>query len=273
MSDIVNKEAIEALISDNPGLNRIPVRIDKGTQKASVIDIIRMVSGQSGNHASKMIQRLDPELIARCNRVRINGKGRLTFCADYTTCMDIISTIPGVNAKAVQLSYIQQGITLKRKLSDLISNGNVNIAKGNTTLKLQLSSATIEHKGKQIKRWDYLEHVSPSTEEVIQLIELIFPTEFVCGNNAPTQGIVYFIRIHNTDLVKIGFTTQPIETRLSQLQIAHPGHLLVDFTYHTKEYRQQERALHRLLHSCHVRGEWFCLNEDIRYQDILTCLK
>jgi hypothetical protein len=272
MSDLVIKEAIDALLAENPGLNRIPIRINEGTQQASVIDFIRMITGKSSCHAGEALQRLDDSFKVKCNHIRINGKGRTTWIADIEVCMQIIAALPGVIAKSLQSNMVQQGYKLKRKFSELISNGNVDISQGSTTLILQLSSATIEYEGKQIKKWDYIDHVSPTTEEVMQIIEQLFPMEITCTNNAPPEGFVYFIRIQNTSLVKIGYTTQPIESRLSQLQVAHPGQLLVDFTYHTNDYRQVERSLHKSLRNCHIRGEWFYLNQNTKYKDILTCL-
>jgi citrate lyase gamma subunit len=273
MSDVVTEETIDALLSENPALNRIPVRIDKGTQKGSVIDIIRMITGQSSNHAGQTLKRLGHNMKARCSQLKINNKGNLTQVASASVLLEIIAALSGANAKSLQYNMIQQGHKLKRKFSELVSNGNVDISQGSTTLKLQLSSATIEHEGKHIQKWDYLDHVSPTTEQAMQLIEHLFPIEFIYSGNQSTGGIVYFIRIRNTSLVKIGYTTQPIEQRLSQLQVAQPVQLLIDFTYSTNDYRRIEQSLHKLLQHVHIRGEWFCLNQNISYLDILTCLK
>jgi hypothetical protein len=100
MSDIVTKETIDALLAENPGLNRIPIRIDKETQKASVIDVVRMITGKSANESAEVIRRLTANLKARCFKLKINNKGNLTVVATAPVLVEIIWELPGKAAKA-----------------------------------------------------------------------------------------------------------------------------------------------------------------------------
>jgi hypothetical protein len=100
MSDVVTKETIDALLSENPGLNRIPIRIDKATQKASLIDVVRMVSGSDGHYAAKMIKRISEKVGTKCTRLKINGKGKPTPVASAPVLVEIIWELPGKAAKA-----------------------------------------------------------------------------------------------------------------------------------------------------------------------------
>jgi hypothetical protein len=100
MSDVVTKDKIDALLSENPALNRFPFRIDKSTQKASVIDIIRMITGKDSRHAGETFKRLGRSLVDRCVQLRINGKGRETSVATAPVLIEIIWELPGKAAKA-----------------------------------------------------------------------------------------------------------------------------------------------------------------------------
>ena len=61
------------------------IRVDKATQQASVIDLIRMITGQTSRDSGKALTRLGGEWEARCLRLRINGKGLETPVADAKT--------------------------------------------------------------------------------------------------------------------------------------------------------------------------------------------
>ena len=65
-----------------------------------MIDVIQLMSGKSSNHAGEAFRRLGPDLVARCERLRIHGKGKLTPVADATTLLEIIWELPGKAAKA-----------------------------------------------------------------------------------------------------------------------------------------------------------------------------
>ena len=67
---------LEEIASVNPALANAKIRIDRATQQASVIDVIRLITGQNTKGASKIIQRLANDLSTKCRQLRINGKGR-----------------------------------------------------------------------------------------------------------------------------------------------------------------------------------------------------
>ena len=84
------------------------IRVDKATQQASVIDLIRMITGGSSNHAGQQLSRLGHELNTKIDQLRINGKGRETPVADAKTCVEIIWCLPGkaiVSGSVIILIY------------------------------------------------------------------------------------------------------------------------------------------------------------------------
>lgn len=77
------------------------IRADKKTQKGSVIDTIRMVLGCDSSNANTSLGRLvlaNPELGARCTRLKVNGKGHPTLVANAKTLIEIVWLLPGKKA-------------------------------------------------------------------------------------------------------------------------------------------------------------------------------
>lgn len=66
----------QALLDANPTLANFKVRVDQKTQMASVIDVIRMVTGMPSKDASNYLKRVGDTVATRCRQLRINGKGR-----------------------------------------------------------------------------------------------------------------------------------------------------------------------------------------------------
>ena len=91
---------LDQLLQLNPALAQCHIRVDQETQKGSVIDVIRLVTGSSSAHAGQALSRLPPEMSARCTSLRINGKGKLTPVADALTLIEIVWELPGKAAKA-----------------------------------------------------------------------------------------------------------------------------------------------------------------------------
>ena len=101
MSDHPNvANIVNNLLDENPALQQIKIRVDKKTQKASALDVIRMVTGKDGKRASEYFSRLSAEVTEKCGQLRIGGKGRLTWVADAPTLVEIIWELPGKAAKA-----------------------------------------------------------------------------------------------------------------------------------------------------------------------------
>jgi hypothetical protein len=80
-------------------LNPALVRVDEPTQKGSVIDVVRMITGKNSGHASETIENLSDELTGKIGHVKINGKGKLTPVADASTLIEIVWELPGKAAK------------------------------------------------------------------------------------------------------------------------------------------------------------------------------
>ena len=72
----VTTAVIDQILAEAPGLSQIKVRVDKPTQKASVIDVIRMVTGKDNNRAGESLRNLDPKFHENIVKLRINGKGQ-----------------------------------------------------------------------------------------------------------------------------------------------------------------------------------------------------
>jgi hypothetical protein len=81
----------------------VNIRVDAQTNKGSVIDVIRLVNPDltSGN-ASVSYTRLAshvPDIASSCVHIRMNGKGRLTPCADVRTLVEVVFELPGKAAR------------------------------------------------------------------------------------------------------------------------------------------------------------------------------
>jgi hypothetical protein len=74
------------------------------------------------------------------------------------------------------------------------------------------------------------------------------------------SGLVYFIRLGETSLVKVGMTGN-IEQRIRTLQCGSPFQLNIEYTIQTGQPRLMESMMHKTLTKMglHVRGEWFSL--------------
>lgn len=72
-----------------------------------------------------------------------------------------------------------------------------------------------------------------------------------------TLGCVYFIKIENRDLFKVGKTKGKAEQRLNQLQVGSPDNLVLFGTIVTNDPIALERKLHQQLKEYHCRGEWY----------------
>ena len=77
------------------------IRIDKQTNKGSVIDVIVHVSNNTARYAAMVFNRLSTEndLYSKCIQLRINGKGKLTPVASMETLVELIWLCPGKAAK------------------------------------------------------------------------------------------------------------------------------------------------------------------------------
>jgi 5-methylcytosine-specific restriction endonuclease McrA len=88
---------INALLAENPDIKGVDIRFDEKTQQASVIDIIKLVTGKSNNESAGVLRRFK---LANCTKLKINGKGNKTPVAPALTLIEIILELPGQAAKA-----------------------------------------------------------------------------------------------------------------------------------------------------------------------------
>ena len=76
---------------------RIHIRYDEGTQTASVLDLIRTLTGCRSNHAAALLGMLREKQASSSwviKRGRINGRGRLTPLASQDTLAQILNCCP-----------------------------------------------------------------------------------------------------------------------------------------------------------------------------------
>lgn len=83
--------------------SKFPIRIDKKTNMASVLDVIRMITNCASSDAKKTLTRLDAALGTKFGasgpQLRINGSGRATLVANAQTLVQIIWELPGKAAR------------------------------------------------------------------------------------------------------------------------------------------------------------------------------
>jgi hypothetical protein len=79
------------------------IRIDRSTGTGSVIDVINMLcpgnTRQAATDAIKAVRESCPELSEKILRLKIDGKGCLTPCADAKTLVEIVWALPGKAAR------------------------------------------------------------------------------------------------------------------------------------------------------------------------------
>lgn len=84
--------------------------------------------------------------------------------------------------------------------------------------------------------------------------------------------MIYFVLAATTDLIKVGVTSQSVQSRISALQTACPFDLVLLGTVDGGEV--QEAAIHRCWAEHHERGEWFrATDETLRAIAARTTLK
>lgn len=79
------------------------IRIDKASQRASVIDVIKNICNCNPAHAGEKLSRSGRDFTDRCAYIKINGRGHETPVADAETLVQIIWMIPGDGAKEFRL--------------------------------------------------------------------------------------------------------------------------------------------------------------------------
>jgi hypothetical protein len=88
---------------------KFPIRIDAESKLASILDVIRMITGSASNDAKKTLTRIWPTLAAKneLKNIKINGLGRPTPVASAPTLVEIIWELPGKAAKDFRRSSAQ----------------------------------------------------------------------------------------------------------------------------------------------------------------------
>ena len=75
-----------------------------------------------------------------------------------------------------------------------------------------------------------------------------------------TGGYIYAIGAEGESSVKIGKTIGPVATRLAALQVGHPARLQIRASVRVEqELDRLEKALHQVLETARLQGEWFAV--------------
>ena len=192
------------LIELNPALGQRTIRVDQQTQKGSVIDVIRLITGLSSAHAGQSFSRLGAELVASniCN-IRINGKGKLTPVADAATLQMIVHLLPGKRFSSSRAKSLVHASTLKRKFSVLLETGKMELkTEQKKSIKLELKRASVSDETCTIE-YDYMAGLKPSALEAMNMADIIFPDDQPAPGGPPVtkDGVAYFLRLEGTPFV------------------------------------------------------------------------
>jgi len=77
-----------------------------------------------------------------------------------------------------------------------------------------------------------------------------------------TEGYVYFIQNGNEDIIKIGWSIDPL-SRLKTLQTGSPHPLLI-IAVQSASDRSLEHFLHKKFKKQHIKGEWFTYGKELK---------
>jgi hypothetical protein len=255
----------------NPSLATRKIRVNNETQQGSVIDVIRMISGGTSGKASDIIKTLT-SVSSQIAHLRINGRGKMTPVANAATLQMIVHLLPGKQFSSARAKSLVHASTLKRNFFDLLETGKIELMSQQKSIKLELNRASVSD-GTCTIEYDYMAGLKPSTLEAMKMADVIFPDDqdaldVPIDAPSPKDGVVYFLRLEGTPMVKVGFSTN-LNQRISTLQTACPWQLQLEFITRTPHYAQLEKTIHRALNSSHVRGEWFDLASDFNYCKLL----
>ena len=70
-----------------------PIRIDRRTQKGSVIDIICIITGCERRQSTDIFKRLYSSIKVKCQHIKINGEGRKTWVANTSVLKEIATSV------------------------------------------------------------------------------------------------------------------------------------------------------------------------------------
>lgn len=228
-------EQLAVCAADSENAN---IRVDEETQKASVIDVVRLITGQKSGHASQVFDRLCNELVSQCDKLRINGKGRPTPVCDSETMKKIIWNLPGNKAVRFKNEMINRLARGEYSWRELMETGKTSRTENDITVTAQRTSE------------------KPTSDEMSEFFHIDIPEH---EQKSSSPGFVYFIRALETNFVKIGVSLDPTR-RLNELQTGCPFELSIEQAVFVQNPYQTERALHNDCSDVHKRGEWFIMN-------------
>lgn len=84
--------------------------------------------------------------------------------------------------------------------------------------------------------------------------------------NNKSNNNVYFIKMKDTNWVKIGISKNPKE-RLAGMQTSNPKKLIMFAVINTHYAEAYESILHRLYKNINMQGEWFDFSDNINLMD------
>jgi hypothetical protein len=233
--------------SMNSLLVNAKIRIDEASQRGSVIDVIRLITGVKSAYAGRILSRLDSEMMTRCQKIRINGKGKPTPVCDSETMVQIIWRLPGRAAKELQLMMHARHARSETFSHDLMTSGTGSYEENGIFVHANIAST------------------KPTSEEVERFFHMDIPRP----EEAAQDGFVYFVRARDSLNVKIGYSKDPVK-RVKGLQTGCPFKLDLEQAFFCTTAFQTEQYLHEELDDHHVAGEWFKLTKEQVMSAFLT---
>ena len=82
---------------------KFQIRVDQKSKRASVIDVITMVTKKNSDYCAKTFDRLGEDVKSECEKSKINGKGKAIWVASAKVLVTIIWILPGAAAKEFRM--------------------------------------------------------------------------------------------------------------------------------------------------------------------------
>jgi hypothetical protein len=205
-------------------------------------------------------------IVSRFQFPRVDGKlGRSVPVTKLENLVKILAVLPGMKSKVLRANMnelydnlVSSHETTREMFARLLTDGDIKLQDGRgTQVDIALQSTLMSH------------------EDAMYFVNTLLPIEWMreseqesCSPDDVLTGYVYFVRVVNTDMVKIGYSRN-VEIRILQLQTASPYVLILEQVCQTADFKRLERVLHQHMAAFRVRGEWFRLERSFNYLTLL----
>jgi hypothetical protein len=260
------------------------IRIDSVHQMASVIDVAVLVTGRGVRCIAEAVSAMPDVLKDRCRVLESSGDGPEVPYADASTLADIISYLyadealaasvglylPGHAVAAIRRQQARNTASTRRLLAYVLRTEGTPGSCKEQPDKQPLPTPDYAADSVVQTRRRHLDNPSHQLSRLVATVDALFPPENSTVEHAPALGYVFFIRITNTGMMRIGSSTNPIEHRMSQLRVDNTHGLgILAAAVETPRYKEIENDLRLLLESSRVRGRWFAMDPEVGNEFLL----